>query len=53
MAIKVLHGASEKLIADLSELFKLGNVYEKTVVLTDLVTAKLYFGEDKYEGYNI
>lgn len=38
-------GTSEQLIADMKELFKTGTVYEKTMVLTVLAAAKLYFGD--------
>ncbi len=42
--------ASDQLVNDMKELYKTGTACEKTMVLTVLSSAKLYFGESKYEG---
>ena len=38
-------GTSDQLVADMKELFKVGTVNERTMVMTVLSTAKLYFGD--------
>ena len=38
-------GTSDQLVADMKELFKVGTVNERTMVVTVLSAAKLYFGD--------
>lgn len=47
---KMPRGVSEQLIVDMKQLFEIGTVNEKAMVLTVLAAAKLYFGDVHGEG---